>query len=66
MAIIMTNGIFDEPTKFTSGLVAELGGPIKITSYTDLVVFWQVLTGFLWSSSPMARPFGELEALRYS
>ena len=68
MAFLMTNGMMDEPTKFTQGIINELmwgpaNGPQKnirdISSYNDLTVFWGVLAGFLWSASPMARPFGE-------
>ena len=67
MAFLMTNGLMDEPTKFTSGVINELqwgpqNGPQKnikdIGSYNDLTVFWGVLAGFLWSASPMARAFG--------
>lgn len=59
MAIIMTNGLFDEPAKFTHAVVAELGGAVKISNYNDLTVFWKTLAGFLWGSSPMALRFGE-------
>jgi len=68
MAFLMTNGLMDEPTKFTQGVINELqwgpqNGPQKnikdIASYNDLTVFWGVLAGFLWSASPMDRPFGE-------
>jgi hypothetical protein len=66
MAFLMTNGLMDEPTKFTHGVINELqwgaNGVRKnindIASYDDLTVFWGVLAGFLWSASPMARPFG--------
>jgi len=67
MAFLMTNGLMDEPTKFTRGVINELqwgpqNGPQKnikdIGSYNDLTVFWGVLAGFLWSASPMARSFG--------
>jgi hypothetical protein len=63
MAIIMTNGLFDEPTKFTSSLFAELGGKekVQIKTYSDLTTFWKTLAGVLWSSSPMARTFGETQ-----
>jgi hypothetical protein len=69
MAIIMTNGLFDEPTRFTHAVVEELGwgSPQKkineIATFTDLTVFWEVLTGFLWGSSPMARSFGECNSI---
>ena len=65
MAILMTNGLFDEPTKFTHAVVNELGweNPQRsinaIASFSDLTAWWGVLAGFLWESSPMARPFGE-------
>jgi hypothetical protein len=65
MAILMTNGLFDEPTKFTHAVVNELGweNPQRainaIASFSDLTTWWGVLAGFLWESSPMARPFGE-------
>jgi hypothetical protein len=68
MAFLMTNGLMDEPTKLTQGVINELqwgpqNGPQKdirdIGSYSDLTVFWGVLAGFLWSASPMDRPFGE-------
>lgn len=65
MAILMTNGLFDEPTKFTHAVVNELGwnNPQKaiseIASFSDLTMWWGVLAGFLWESSPMAKPFGE-------
>jgi hypothetical protein len=65
MAILMTNGLFDEPTKFTHAVVNELGweNPQRainaISSFSDLTTWWGVLAGFLWESSPMARPFGE-------
>jgi hypothetical protein len=68
MAFLMTNGLMDEPTKLTQGVINELqwgpqNGPQKdirdIGSYNDLTVFWGVLAGFLWSASPMDRPFGE-------
>ena len=67
MAFLMTNGLMDEPTKFTHGVINELqwgppNGPQKnvkdVANFNDLTVFWGVLAGFLWSSSPMARPFG--------
>jgi len=70
MAILMTNGLFDEPTKFTHAVVNELGWgnpqrPINaIASFSDLTAWWGVLAGFLWESSPMARPFGEKIARR--
>ncbi len=65
MAILMTNGLFDEPTKFTHAVVNELGweNPQRainaISSFSELTTWWGVLAGFLWESSPMARPFGE-------
>jgi hypothetical protein len=65
MAILMTNGLFDEPTKFTHAVVNELGwgNPQKaineISSFSELTTWWGVLAGFLWESSPMAMPFGE-------
>jgi hypothetical protein len=65
MAILMTNGLFDEPTKFTHAVVNELGWekPQRainaISSFSDLTTWWGVLAGFLWESSPMAKPFGE-------
>jgi hypothetical protein len=65
MAILMTNGLFEEPVKFSHTVMNELGwgSPQKsvsaIASFGDLTAFWAVLTGFLWESSPMARPFGE-------
>jgi hypothetical protein len=65
MAILMTNGLFDEPTKFTHAVVNELGweNPQRainaIASFSDLTTWWGVLAGFLWESSPMARPFGK-------
>jgi hypothetical protein len=65
MAIIMTNGFFDEPTRFTHAVVEELGWgtPQKkinqIATFNDLTLFWSVLAGFLWQASPMARPFGK-------
>ncbi len=65
MAIIMTNGLFDEPTRFTHAVVEELGWGIpqkkinEIATFSDFTAFWQVLAGFLWGSSPMARSFSE-------
>jgi hypothetical protein len=65
MAIIMTNGIFDEPTRFKDAVVEELGWgtPQKkinqIATFNELTEFWSVLAGFLWQASPMARPFGK-------